>query len=185
MKNILALSGKQVNRESKPQTAASGKPVSAGSQNTPLYRGFIKYWIPVIVLLGIIFWLSSGTFTSGYTSRFFFPIIHSLIPRLLPRYVSLIHESIRALAHVTEYFFMGILLSRAFYRNSRQIWNLRWSAFIIVLLALLATSDEFYQSFFPSRKASLVGVGLDLIGGFLSQIAMILRGKVTAINNRR
>jgi VanZ family protein len=107
------------------------------------------------------------------------------MPRLSPRYVSLIHELIRALAHIAEYFFMGLLLSRAFYSKSRQIWNLRWSVFIIILLALLALSDEFYQSFFPSRKASLVDVGLDLIGGFLSQIAMTLRGKVIAINSRR
>ena len=40
-------------------------------KNIKLYRDLIKYWIPVIILLGIIFWLSSGIFTSGYTSRFF------------------------------------------------------------------------------------------------------------------
>jgi VanZ family protein len=41
------------------------------------------------------------------------------------------------------------------------------------LLALLALSDEFYQSFFPSRKSSLLDVGLDLIGVILSQITVI------------
>ncbi len=138
-----------------------------------LYRDFIKYWIPVIILLGIIFWMSSGIFTSGYTSRFFFPIIHSLFPRLSPQNVSLIHELIRAFAHIAEYFFMGLLLSRAFYRNAGQLWNLRWSVLIILLLTLLALSDEFYQSFFPLRKSSLVDVGLDVIGVLLSQKLII------------
>jgi len=150
-----------------------------------LYRNFIKYWIPVIILLGIIFWLSSGIFTSGYTSRFFFPIIHSLFPRLSGEGVSLIHELIRALAHIAEYFFMGLLLSRAFYSKSGQIWNLKWSVLIIILLALLALSDEFFQSFFPLRKSSLADVGLDLIGVILSQIAVINICKFIAHNSKK
>lgn len=174
-----------MNEKNEPQTSASGKPIPTGPQNMKLYRDFIKYWIPVIILLGIIFCLSGGIFTSGYTASFFVPTIHSLFPRLSLQNVSLIHELIRALAHIAEYFFMGILLSRAFYRNSWQIWNLKWSVLIIILLALLALSDEFYQSFFPLRKSSLADVGLDLIGVFLSQIAIILRWKIIAYNSKQ
>lgn len=166
-------SGKQVNGKNEPQTAASGKHIPAAPPKIKSYRYLIKYWIPVIFMMGIIFFLSSGIFTSGYTSRFFFPTIHSLFPRLSWQGVSLIHELIRALAHIAEYFFIGLLLSHAFYRNSGQIWNLKRSVKIIILLTLLALSDEFFQSFFPLRKSSLADVGLDLIGVILSQVAVI------------
>jgi VanZ family protein len=38
---------------------------------------------------------------------------------------------------------------------------------ILIGLVLFAVSDEFHQSFVPGRTASLMDVGLDLIGIFL------------------
>jgi VanZ family protein len=48
---------------------------------------------------------------------------------------------------------------------------------IILLVGLLALGDEIHQSFVPMRRASSLDVILDVTGGFLSQVAMMLRKK--------
>lgn len=163
--------------ENKSQTAVSAKNTSANSRNTKLYSVFVKYWLPVIILPGIIYWLSSATFTFGHTSEFIFPVLYSLFPRLSTQSANLILALIRAFAHIVEYFFLGLLLSRFFYPNFSRIWNLRWSVLIILLVGLLALGDEIHQSFVPMRRASSLDVILDVTGGFLSQVAMMLRKK--------
>jgi len=48
---------------------------------------------------------------------------------------------------------------------------------VIITVILYAVSDELHQSFVPSRTASIVDVSIDVVGGILSQIAIILRVK--------
>jgi len=131
---------------------------------------FVKYWVPVIVLLGIIFWLSGANFTDGKTSEFFFPKIKSVFPGLSPDGVAFVHELIRAFAHIFEFFVLGLLLSLAINRLHLRISGFQKGVLIFVLLCLLALGDEFRQSIVALRTASLVDVGLDLVGGLLALI---------------
>ncbi len=134
---------------------------------------FVKYWLPVIILLSVIFWLSGSSFTDGRTSEFFFPIIKSLFPRLSPEEVTFVHELIRAFAHIVEYFLLGLLLSFAIIRLPLRISSFKKGVLIVVLLSLFAVGDEVHQSFVPLRKASLVDVGLDLFGEMLAIIIVL------------
>jgi VanZ family protein len=141
-----------------------------------LTQGFVKYWLPVIILMGVIFWMSTGTFSPEQTSHFIVPVLNSLFPWLPPQDVDWIHGLIRKSGHVTEYFVLGLLLFRAFRGDSSQTWCLRWALSALIGVALCAASDEFHQSFVASRTASPVDAGIDLIGGILSQIVIILGG---------
>lgn len=137
----------------------------------------VKYWLPVIVLLGFIFWMSGGDFTDGRTSEFFFPKIKSLFPGLSPEGVIFVHEVIRDLAHMVEFFFLGLLLSIAVFRSQLRISNLKKNVLIIVLLFVFSFGDELRQSLVALRKASLIDIGLDVFGGVMALI-IVQRSKL-------
>ncbi len=142
---------------------------------TSLNHNFIKYWLPVILWMGVIFGMSAGTFSSEHTSRFIAPLLHFLFPWLSPQDMDLIHELIRKAGHVSEYFVLGLLLFRAFHSDSAQGWHPRWTIYTVIGVIIYAVGDEFHQSFVAARGASLVDVGIDSAGGILSQIAVMLR----------
>jgi len=128
--------------------------------------------------MGVIFWMSTGTFSSEQTSRFIVPALNFLFPGLTPYQLDMIHGLIRKTGHVTEYFLLGILFFHAFRGNSSQRWQSKWTIYALIGVAFYAVSDELHQSFVSSRTASIVDVGIDSAGGILSQIAIIFRWKI-------
>jgi len=138
----------------------------------------VKNWLPAALWMGVIFWMSTGTFSAEHTSRFIGPLLHFLFPQFSSQDFDLLHGIIRKAGHVTEYFILGLLLFRAFSGNSPQGWRLRWTVYVVIGVVLYALSDEFHQSFTSSRTSSLVDVGFDSAGGVLSQIVIILRNKI-------
>ena len=118
--------------------------------------------------MGVIFWMSTGMFSSEHTSQIIVPFLNFLFPGLAPDQVDMIHGLIRKAGHVTEYFLLGILFFHAFRSNSLQKWSLRWTIYSIIGVVFYAASDEFHQTFVSSRTASLVDFGIDSAGGILS-----------------
>lgn len=102
---------------------------------------FLKFWFPVFLYSGIIFYASS-------------------LPDLKP---PLEIKNIDKAAHVLEYLLFGFLLARAF----SQQWPAvkLWQAITICSL-LYGISDEYHQSFVPGREAGVIDVIADTIGGF-------------------
>ena len=125
--------------------------------------------------MGVIFWMSTGMFSSEHTSQVIVSVLNFLFPGLAPHQVEMLHGLLRKAAHITEYFLLGILFFHAFRGNSLQAWRLRWTIYAIIGVVLYAASDEFHQTFIYSRNASLLDVGIDSAGGILSQMAIILK----------
>jgi VanZ family protein len=92
-----------------------------------------------------------------------------LIPKISAQELGLIHAVIRKAGHVTEYFILGLLLFRTFSSSSISSWSWRWSLYAVIIVVLWAVSDEFHQSFVPTRTASAVDVGIDTAAGILAQ----------------
>jgi VanZ family protein len=134
-----------------------------------------KYWIPVLLWMSFIFWMSTGTFSAQNTSLVIEPILRFLMPSISQESVDMIHVAVRKLGHVTEYFILGILLFRAFRCGSKELRSLRWALVSSIVVLLYAVSDEFHQSFIATRTASLVDVGIDTLGGILAQGVYILK----------
>ena len=147
------------------------------------YKSFFKYWFPVILWVGCIFWMSTGTFAASNTSIILEPILRFLMPNISMREVHLIHEVIRKLSHVTVYFVLGLLLFRAFRNDSNDMKTWRWILYSVLALAIFAAGDEFHQSFVSTRNASLVDVGIDTLGGFLAQCSILLRNRVYRLDS--
>ena len=118
--------------------------------------------------MGVIFWMSTGMFSSEHTSQIIVPLLNFLFPGLTPDQIDMIHGLIRKAGHVTEYFLLGILFFHAFRGNSLQKWHIRWTIYSIIGVVFYAASDEFHQTFVSSRTASLVDFGIDSAGGILS-----------------
>ncbi len=137
-------------------------------------KKILTYWLPVILWMAVTFLMSTGMFSSEHTSLIIGPLIHFLFPSATPHQFVLIHGIVRKLAHVTEYFVLGMLLFRAFRSGSTKPDTWRWAVFSLVVIIFYAASDEFHQTFVADRTPSIVDVGIDIIGGFLAQCVSLL-----------
>ncbi len=133
----------------------------------------LKYWLPVFLWMALTFLMSTGMFTSENTSRIIVPLIRFLFPSATPHQITIAHEIVRKLAHVTEYFLLGLLLFRAFKSDSTGPTVWRFAIYALAVVALYALTDEFHQTFVLGRTPSIVDVGIDTFGGFLAQCVSI------------
>ena len=131
-------------------------------------RLFLKYWLPLLIWLGVIFVGSTSVMSAEHTSRYVVPFLLWLKPGMSPNAIWTILVVARKCAHVTEYAVLALLLWRAF-RSVPTLGRKTLTVFGAVLLgcALFAASDEFHQTFVKSRTPSIRDVFLDVGGAFL------------------
>jgi VanZ family protein len=139
------------------------------------FTRYLKYWIPVLLWMIIIFWMSTETFSSQNTASIVEPILRFMMPAVLPQTIDMIHGALRKLGHVAEYFVLGSLLFRAFRGGSKELRILRWAFSSFFVLVFYAASDELHQSFESTRTASLYDVGIDILGGIIALVLSALR----------
>lgn len=132
-------------------------------------KHFFIYWSPVVLWMGVIFWMSSEAFSADETSSVLVPILNLLMPWITPEGIEIVHNVIRKFGHISEYFVLGLLLFRAFCGTRANPEVYKCMLYSLIVLVIYALSDEFHQSFVQTRTASLADVGLDTIGGILSQ----------------
>src|SRR5229473_448635 len=116
---------------------------------------FVRYWMPAIVWMAVIFLGSTDILSAEHTSRFLVPLLRWIDPQISFATLNTIQFEIRKLGHLTEYAILAMLLWRALRGGTR--WQIKmWILFLIawVACAIFAASDEFHQSFVPSRTAS-------------------------------
>ena len=132
---------------------------------------FLRYWLPVLIWLGVMFVGSTGLLSAEQTSRFLVPFLRWLKPDIATETLAQIHFFVRKLGHISEYAILAMLLWRAV----RSATNLRMKksiVFVAVWLAcgIFAASDEFHQTFIASRTATSSDVAIDLCGAFIGLI---------------
>jgi VanZ family protein len=131
-------------------------------------RWFVSKWMPVIAWMFLMFVGSTDVLSAEHTSRFLVPFLIWLDPHISAATIVSIHFALRKIGHFTEYAILAALLWRGlsgtFNRAGKTILAL--SAFVVA--AGFAASDEFHQSFVPSRTASVRDVMLDCIGAFVA-----------------
>jgi VanZ family protein len=144
----------------------------------------LKYWVPVILWMCVIFSASTDAMSSGHTSRIIGPVVRWLIPDISDRAVGQIVFTVRKAAHVTEYAILAVLFWWA-RRNSIAVvggvserrW--RWSEALLalVVVALYATTDEIHQLFVPTREGRIGDVMLDSAGAALGLLGIWVAGR--------
>jgi VanZ family protein len=126
---------------------------------------FLRNWFPVFLWASLIFFFSTDVFSSANTAGAFEPILQQIFPQLTPDYIEHIHAVFRKLGHFTEYFVFGGLLWRALHSQDVAGTRSRRLALSLAITVIYAVSDEWHQSFVPSRTANVIDVLIDTIGG--------------------
>lgn len=128
---------------------------------------FFKYWLPVVLWMGLIFSGSTDLFSSQRTSRIIGPLLRWFNPNISDETVRAVQAVLRKGWHVTEYSALALLLWRARRKPMKEDprpWSWREAALAVFLTAVYAATDEFHQWFVPSRGASAGDVLLDTFG---------------------
>src|SRR5665213_4485480 len=89
----------------------------------PMLRTFLKYWLPVLLWMALIFSASADARSYQHSSTLFEPLLHWLFPQMLQPHVEMIHHAFRKCGHLTEYAVLALLLWRAIHRTKKK--NLR------------------------------------------------------------
>jgi VanZ family protein len=124
----------------------------------------IKNWWPIVAWMSLIFLFSTDLFSATNTTSLLQPILSSLLPDVTSDQIETIHLITRKLGHWGEYFILAILCIRALYIELPGQSQIRRAASAIAITTLYAASDEWHQSFVPSRSASIVDVLIDCVG---------------------
>lgn len=136
------------------------------------WRGrFIRY-APLILWAAVIFVASSTAGASDNTSRIIGPLLKWLLPDALPETIAAIHGYIRKLAHFTEYAFLAFFAFRAFALSRIPFVRRYWFLWAFLTVVVIASTDEYNQSFNSLRTGSVYDVMIDCAGG-ATMIAVI------------
>ena len=107
-------------------------------------KKIVKWWLPVLIWMGVIFAGSS---------------IGSL-PRIGGRATDSVAHRV---AHVIEFAALGALTLRAVSKDKRI--TKREMIITLIVVALYGASDEFHQRFTPGRSSEGLSVLFDVAGG--------------------
>ncbi len=109
---------------------------------------FFKFWFPVLAYSGIIFYVSSLQIGSVAA------------------------DSNDKIVHLVEYSLLGYLFARALKATANS--SRKTIVFSTVLFALFfGISDEFHQSFVPTRQCEAGDAAADTAGGFLGVMVFL------------
>ncbi len=78
----------------------------------------LKYWLPVLIWLCLIFIGSSDLMSADQTSRIILPMLRWLKPDISMETIAQVQFVVRKCAHMTEYAILAMLLWRAAYRGT-------------------------------------------------------------------
>ena len=136
-----------------------------------------KAWIAAALWLIVIAIESSSLGASINTGRILFPPLHFLFG-LDPFQFERVHFFIRKGGHVFGYGLLSLLLFRA-WRETLPLpggasWTVRWASLAVLGTAVVASLDEYHQSFNPERTGSVRDVVLDTCAGITVQILLFL-----------
>ena len=129
---------------------------------------FVKYWMPAIAWMALIFIGSTDILSAEHTSRFLVPFLRWLDPQISWTALNAIQIAIRKLGHLTEYAILAGLLWRALRSGTGSQTKISiLFGIVLVACAGFAASDEFHQSFVPSRTSSANDVMIDICGALI------------------
>ena len=100
-----------------------------------------------------------------------------LFPHLSERALKVFQFIVRKASHFTEYAILALLAARAFRTSARELLRHRWFWVSLLLVVAYSLSDEFHQSFYPSRTASIYDSMIDSLGGLVALLLLAIRNR--------
>jgi VanZ family protein len=130
-----------------------------------------------LLWLGLIVFESSNAFSAEKTSGILYPLLHFLFGLDPVRFLTW-HFVIRKAGHIIGYSVLSLLFFRA-WRVSIQVsgsprWSIVWARIAFAITCLVASLDEWHQSFLPSRTGTIRDVVLDSAAALVTQVLIYL-----------
>jgi VanZ family protein len=141
----------------------------------PEHKQELKVWMAAGLWMAVIAIESTDYLSAEHTSRILYPLLHYLFNLDLVHF-RVWHHYLRKIGHFAGYFILSVLLFRAWKATLRLplSWALRWATIALFMSALVASLDEWHQTFIPSRTGAFRDVVLDSIGALTAQLLIFL-----------
>jgi VanZ family protein len=144
----------------------------------PRFRLFL-HWIPALIGIAIIVGESTATMSTENTSRWLLPLWIKLFGPISATRWDVIHHYIRKTGHFVGYGTVSLAFFDAWRVTLERHWT-EWrvrfrNAAGLALLStlLLASWDEWHQSFLPGRTSSARDVGIDFCGAVVAHLVLL------------
>jgi VanZ family protein len=137
-------------------------------------------WLPAALSVLMIAFESTATMSAANTSRWLYPFWVWLFGPANPAYWAEVHHLIRKTGHFVGYGLVSVTFfyswRQTLHRMAVKHWSLWRRASVLAVLCTLvvASLDEYHQSFLPSRTSSPFDVGIDLCGAIAAQLVLLL-----------
>ena len=139
---------------------------------------WISAWLPVVAGIAVIVIESTEYFGADRTSGPFRWLFQTIFGPVSDAHWQVIHHLIRKTGHFLGYGLIGLAWLRAWRMTLPWLRFLTQAALALLGTGMLATWDEWHQSFLPNRTSSPWDVLLDCCGAFvLLSIARIVMGR--------
>ena len=137
-----------------------------------------KAWIAAGLWLALIAIESTDLLSANNTGHFLYGLLTSLFGPINPATFFQWHHIGRKVGHILGYGILSLLLFRAWRAtlpvNGAPRWSLRWAQVALLMTALVASLDEWHQSFIPSRTGTWQDVVLDSAAALAAQFMLYL-----------
>jgi len=131
------------------------------------WRGRLFRYGP-LVLWAILIFIGSGNVLSAEHTSVLVQVVKWFFPSASPAFLAWCHFLARKAGHFSEYAILATLAARAFRHSSHRFIKLHWFKFSVLFAVVYALSDEFHQSFVPSRTASIYDSMIDSAGALIA-----------------
>jgi VanZ family protein len=137
-------------------------------------------WIPAALSVLMIVLESTATMSASNTSHWLYPLWVRLFGPISADHWNEVHHLIRKTGHFVGYGLVSVSFFHGWRRTLHRIavthWDLLRRAAVLAVLCtlLIASLDEYHQSFLPSRTRSPIDVCIDLSGAIVAQLFVLL-----------
>lgn len=136
--------------------------------------GWLRVWLPTLLAVSVIATESTGRFSANNTSAYLRPIVEHYFGHIRNDVWAEGHHIFRKSGHFLGFGLVCLTFLRAWLLQlgcladlSRNAWRRRSVLFALGCTFLVASADEFHQTFVPGRTGLFSDVLLDTCGGLL------------------
>ena len=139
------------------------------------FRGWLLVWLPCLIAVFVIANESTARFSAENTSSHLRPIFERLFGHISDDVWGTGHKIFRKSGHFCGYGLVCLTFVRAWLLRlgcltdlPQTVWRCRAVALGLLCAFLIASADEFHQTFLPSRTGLFSDVLIDTSGGILA-----------------
>jgi len=148
-------------------------PHQSSKQIRPAGSRFWRY--APLVLWAVLIFIGSGNVLSAAHTSLLLRAVRWLFPNVRDESLAVFHLLVRKAGHLTEYAILATLAARAFRGSSHDLLRRHWFWVSLLLAIVYALTDEWHQSFVPSRTASIYDSLIDSVGALIALTIIWLR----------